>query len=581
MLAAALLVLYQPVRARATTSLWGDELHTIREYSSKGPIAVVTDYREPNNHIFFNLLNAVTPNRASVQPLRARLWSFIALAALLASVLGYFLGRGDPLSGALLVWVLSASSQLVDLDLQARGYGLLAFLAFVASASAVTFLEKGRTGALLALGAASVLGAFTVPTFGFFAAGLWLCVLVARRERRVVAAGAASGVAILFVHLPVLSQMADQARHYDERWGRQYGHPGAPFEALQLYLLHPSVLLGRLPGTLGLVLFALLLAGLCAVVWWKRRSLLGGPLVIGGAVAVFFAICLALTTPLLRSTAFVVVAVAFGFVLLLSAASTLVPERIRAAVALVLAFVILRQSVHLVRAFHFVPEESWMELASVLRETFPGDLPLTVNAAEIFLEPYLAGDARREPALDVPAWARGEQVYVDAPVDAQTEPRVDGREYAPFAVTYRLPQRREGYQAVWFCPPLESSLAGTLPDFVASLSDRELATGSPEIASRPGEPPRLEITLRPGRYRSLVIVTGGVGEVTAEEVRGETAVPLGPIRRSGDVTLVALGDREVSRIRIVPVRGNAATLPSVRELWAYPVRSRAAPHPAH
>ncbi len=161
---------------------------------------------------------------------------------------------------------------------------------------------------------------------------------------------------------------------------------------------------------------------------------------------------------------------------------------------------------------------------------------------------------------------------MDTPVDAQPGPRIDGREYAPFAVAYRLPQRREGYQAVWFCPPLESSLAGTLPDFAASLSDRELATGSPEFSARPGEPPRLEITLRPGRYRSLVIVTGGEGEVTAEEVRGETAVPLGPIRRSGNVTLVALGDREVSRIRIVPERNNAAMLPSVRELWAYPAR---------
>jgi hypothetical protein len=156
--------------AMATTSLWTDELWSVLHYSARGPLAVVTEYHEPNNHIFFNLLNALTPGRSSVDPLRARFWSFAAVTALLAGFLAYFSRRRVPLWGLAPFLLFAAGPEFLDLMLQARGYGLLSLFALAASVLAVEHVQSGRPRTLPFLGVVSVLGAWTVPTFVFFIA---------------------------------------------------------------------------------------------------------------------------------------------------------------------------------------------------------------------------------------------------------------------------------------------------------------------------------------------------------------------------------------------------------------------------
>ena len=57
----------------ATTSLWNDELYSIAGYIAKGPLFTMTSESYiPNNHIFFNLLNSVTPGHYRFDPVRAR-----------------------------------------------------------------------------------------------------------------------------------------------------------------------------------------------------------------------------------------------------------------------------------------------------------------------------------------------------------------------------------------------------------------------------------------------------------------------------------------------------------------------------
>jgi hypothetical protein len=75
-------------RAMATTSLGNDELYTILQFSSRGPWVSWTDYHVPNNHVLFNLLNAVTPDTASLNSLRARFWSFVFTGVAILYVLG-------------------------------------------------------------------------------------------------------------------------------------------------------------------------------------------------------------------------------------------------------------------------------------------------------------------------------------------------------------------------------------------------------------------------------------------------------------------------------------------------------------
>jgi hypothetical protein len=67
-LVATFLSAWPEVRGMAITSLWVDELATIRRWSANGPLFTMTNYN-PNNHIF-NLLNSVTPGHNSFNPLR-------------------------------------------------------------------------------------------------------------------------------------------------------------------------------------------------------------------------------------------------------------------------------------------------------------------------------------------------------------------------------------------------------------------------------------------------------------------------------------------------------------------------------
>src|ERR1019366_7131979 len=127
-----LLVLGRYVVAMATTSLWTDELHTIIHYSSRGPIATLTEYAEPNNHIFFNLVNSLTPGRGSVAPLRARLWSFVAFLLMLGMGISFFARRRSLVLGALLFCLLAVQPELLDLMLQSGGYAFSAFFSLLA-----------------------------------------------------------------------------------------------------------------------------------------------------------------------------------------------------------------------------------------------------------------------------------------------------------------------------------------------------------------------------------------------------------------------------------------------------------------
>jgi hypothetical protein len=111
-------------------------------------------------------------------------------------------------------------------------------------------------------------------------------------------------------------------------------------------------------------------------------------------------------------------------------------------------------------------------------------------------------------------------------------------------------------------------------DLASAVSDRDLATGSGFLAGVEGGEWRLDVELAPGRrYRSLVVVTAEEKAVDlAVEARGAgTAppIPVGRIRRSGRVTLVALGDREVARVTIRPT-ARLGPLVAIQEIWANP-----------
>src|SRR5690606_24144527 len=132
-------------------SLWNDELFSVIRTSGEGPVHTVTTYESANNHVFFNLLNALTPGAGSVDPLRARLWSVVAVLAMLVVLVLEFYRRGWYLGGAVLFTLFAANPAWLDLTLQARGYGLLGLAAAVSCVATWRYLESPSSSALAVL----------------------------------------------------------------------------------------------------------------------------------------------------------------------------------------------------------------------------------------------------------------------------------------------------------------------------------------------------------------------------------------------------------------------------------------------
>ena len=171
---------------------------------------VVTEYQS-NNHVFFNLVNALTPGADSVDPARARLWSIVALFTLLGVGCVELWRRGWFLVGAAFFAAFAANPGWLDLVLQARGYGFLGLAALVCCVATWRHLESGGTRSLVVLGAATVLGTWTVPSFVLFGAPLWLALLVATRSVRVLIGGVVTAVAMAVVFLPIIGQVWKEA----------------------------------------------------------------------------------------------------------------------------------------------------------------------------------------------------------------------------------------------------------------------------------------------------------------------------------------------------------------------------------
>ncbi len=555
----------------ATSSLWTDELYTIQNFSGRGPFITVTDYHAPNNHILFNLLNSVLPRATSVEPLRARLLSLIAVSFILAAAVYVFWRRGAALAGGVFFVLFAVNPNYLDLMLQARGYGLASAFAFALVYFLLRFAESPSPGYLTAMAMATVLGGWTVPTFAFFAAPLWLVFGLWQRQARVVLAASLAGWGLALVYSPVLFQLLSHARGYGAQWGRDFATLEGVAESIKIYVANSGTL-GIAVVDRDLVLFGALLA-LGSLVGLRREdSLAATARVTLLAVVCFFAICLVLRTPLIRSTSFIVVPLVFGSLLLATSLVRTLPKRQPALIvgasllALVAVLAASRHAIHMARSFSFLPEEDWKTMAQILADTLPEGTSFGAKGEIGFLKGYLRPGYTPVP-IDGSPGATSE-LFLECPV---TEPRVrfDGRVFAPAKVEFRLPQRRARYQSLWLTPPQNCSLSGAHAadgrDVRRLLCDRDPETSFANVV-------RVKLDVR-RRYRSLVLLekrsdrafpASALAVVSLAE--NSKILPIGAVHHEGDVTLANLGDQRIRALVISPSPGVG-----ISEAWVYPV----------
>lgn len=564
-LATALVAQY--VHAMATTSLWVDEYYTIVGFAAKGPWFAWTDYHEPNNHILFSIVSSLWPARIAHEPFAARLPSFIAVAAAFA-VLGWFAVRERAWGGGAVALLLLADTDSLDLTLQARGYGFTMLAAIVQAVAIARYLSDGARPWLIAAAAAAFVGTASLPIYILLAAPLSIGLLILRPRREVlVVLGVAALLGIGF-YLPTAAQVISAASAYAEEWGTHY----ATLDAVRQTLLQ---VLPR--GWSGLFYSVLIVAAIGLALVRSDRAIRSFIALCLVSLAVFFAACLVMTTPLVRTTQF---AAAVVPVLLVAATGTaaLGSGRLRLAVTAVLLAATIPLVVAAADRLHdlrFRPLEAGRETARVVEASAPPDAAIFAPFRHQQLAVYLADPGRFVDAFDAARFRNGGLVVVDS--NFRSKERFTGRDHAAGAIDLAIPQRRGGRQVVSFVPQTVSFAARAAGADATEL-DR-IADGDVETGWRGSAGAGLTVVPQAACARLLVLGTRA-GFAAGVDIR------LGPrgarepaehrVFRLDRLVVVDLGERAAAPIRLVPKDGRG--LLEIDEVWCAP--QEAEPDPA-
>jgi hypothetical protein len=565
------------IRVMADTSLWNDELFSAIGFSGRGPGHTVTTYTSANNHIFFNLLNAITPGRGSVDPLRARMWSLVAIAILQGLLLWEFFRRRWFLAGSLLFYAFAVNFKWLDLTLQARGYGILGLSALVSCLLLWHFLEDRRIGWLIGLGVTTVLGAWTVPNYVFFAGALWLLLWLAVREWRVFLGAGCALAGVVFVYLPVIGALRTNMTGYERQWGRTYTSFDDVSGTITGFLLSPQVL-GRHLGNLAVVGGAVV-AVVAAHVLRLERSVRVLIEILLGAAALFFGASVMLGTTPARTTAFIVVPVALALAILAAAASRLLPRGFMPIVAVALVFVASVHAIQLRRSFEFVPIENWRMADAYVGHTFPDGtyLASTRDSFGILRGAYLEDGYRVVPEAALhPRWlANGRTVVFDFSIAGP--PHLHLGVPGVFS-DVRFRQRRGHYLRVLAVPPLQANVDQVIIDrqrqSIGGLTDHRAPTGS--FSPSPTRAPTVvEVRPTPGLIsRSVTLlfnspVPAVLDIATVSRERRTEHLTHRSVTTGQGLLSVALGDQVVERVRLVLAPKGHTGL-ALSEVWMYP-----------
>jgi hypothetical protein len=172
-----------------------DEAFTLSEFASRSPLFFLTRYTHSNNHVFHTLAVWVVRCVAGDRLWALRLPAFAAGVALLFVV--YVLGRRwhDEATACLGVALAAVASPLVEYSAQARGYTILTLTFLLLFA-----VNDDRLRALF-----TAVGAWTIPTMLYAAAGWALSLAVTQRAwRRIAFVTLTGGSFTFFLYLPIL-----------------------------------------------------------------------------------------------------------------------------------------------------------------------------------------------------------------------------------------------------------------------------------------------------------------------------------------------------------------------------------------
>ncbi len=566
-LAAALLAQY--ISMMATTSLWMDELYTVLNFSAKGAWTAWTDYHVPNNHILYNVLNSGWPVAIAHEPVPARLLSFLAMGAVFVLLALLAVEARAWGGGALAMLLLATNTETLDLTLQARGYGLATLACLVQVTAAGRYLRQDHRGWLALTVAAAFVGGAALPVYILFAVPFCLGLLILRPRRDVaIAIGAAALLGAAF-YAPTVRQIIAASSAYAEIWGTEYvslDAVGGTFSYI-------------LPAGLGSIAYAVLVAwaigyGVLHADRPQRQFVALGV----ASVVLFVGLCLAMTTPLVRTTQFAAI-VPLVLLVAVTGRRSIRPDTPRAiANGLLLAAAIplcIIAADHL-RDLRFKPIEAWREAAHAVDLAAPAEAPVFVTLRGHLLALYLRDPARVVDAFDAERFRRGALVVVDS--DFRAKDRFSGTDHAPGAVDAIVPQVRGRRQIVSFVPPASEAFAvtvtGARADGLERLHDGDSRTGWVARRTKSGRPVVLDVAPEGTCARLLVLAGRGMlpdGIAVGVERNGALQALDGDrVGRAGSLLVVDIGEPTARRVEIQFAPHASGRPLALDEVWCLP-----------
>jgi hypothetical protein len=284
------------------------------------------------------------------------------VGVVLATILRHYWRERRWSEGALVAALWGLNGELMQLSLQARGYGFLAGFALGSSFLALRYARGQSVAAFMGIGIFTVLGAYTVPTYALF--GGPLMALMAGRNRRAWAITAATTGITVLLYAPVAKELFHAASIYKTAYGEFYVGIPAVVETLTTYLWPVT-------GPLALLLLAIL--GITPILLLAKDSPVArATAALTGAVILFLGCCLWMRTPPVRTTAFVALPLAICTVesvggLMRRIRSPRVTQWIRTlCCSAAIAF-----GVSEITQFQFMPYENWQRVWQFIQTMFP------------------------------------------------------------------------------------------------------------------------------------------------------------------------------------------------------------------
>lgn len=415
-------------------SLWTDELGAVKDFFEPGPWNAMTSYPIPRNHVFFSLLNSLLPNAGSLNPLRAQFLSYLFVGFLGASILWLSFRRGQYIEGAVVFALWGFNGSLIQLSLQARGYGLTCLFAFWSALLARRYAAHKSPRDFILLTICSVLGAYTIPTYAFFGWPLLLALAVMQRDKKAFAIAAGGAALLALLYAPIASQLIHAASVYKEMYGEYYASWTCVLKTLRAFLW-------PVPEWMTALLFIALCA-LSLYAWPKEHPTGRAARALLIAVVAFLAACLVMRTPPIRTTCFVALPLAWccgelagHYYRMLSA------TRMKAVACAALLTGAFAAETYLAGNFHFVPYENWALVWRFTETMFPRGTLVDCSRGANGLTYYMDQDHYRlnlTQPFNKPAFEQGRSLLVVAPWKNE-EDRYSATTLSPQAIAATAP----------------------------------------------------------------------------------------------------------------------------------------------